>query len=221
MEKMTKEEKFIKIHRVIWVLITAIFILLPITIVNTSQATIVYDELLIDDSSTYSTRFDLYIEFDRYVYSGSATVALYDASYDLISVENVSFYADDKVAETTFYVYESADFSSYEILNCEVQLFLISPYFLYSFLLIPLTMLICSFVLKYKETVYENKKISIYSGFFNSYIKIDNEICDKYCGFNYGALYLDATLEDGTYIEVRISSLNMITLKINNKLIRL
>ena len=77
-----------------------------------------------------------------------------------------------------------------------------------------------SLLLKYKEYSVGGNLISVYVGFFTCTLKVNGEKCDEYKSLRCFEISLTTTLEDETFIEVKVSSmLNRISVKVNNKLI--
>lgn len=85
---------------------------------------------------------------------------------------------------------------------------------------------IVSLTLSYKEINYYDKnsstykKISVYAGFFHHWLKLDDKLVDKYDTlFFVTPIKLHTTIENNVKIEATISTMNRITLKINNEIV--
>ena len=71
---------------------------------------------------------------------------------------------------------------------------------------------------KVKTYDYDGKKIVVYSGFFNHYLKVDGEKYDeRKCFSSFVPIYLSCEVDD-LFIETTISTWNFITTKVNGKM---
>lgn len=78
-----------------------------------------------------------------------------------------------------------------------------------------------SLSLSCKSYKYKNYRIIAYSGWFHHYVKVNEEMVDEHNTLiTFTPITLESTLDSGEKIFVRISTLNSITLKINDKLYR-
>ena len=78
---------------------------------------------------------------------------------------------------------------------------------------------IVSLLLSCKVYDYNGSEIIVYAGFYHRYIKADGVIMDEHNTLlTYTAISLSCSLDDGTYLEARITLTNRISLKINNRL---
>ena len=179
-----------------------------------------YDETL--DRSICS----MSVEFDDYADMGSITVAFRDVDGKLISeeTEDISIRLLSKNGNSDFYI--NGEVKYYEIISYSAG---ISDYFKYEvliFLIIVelifiLPMFITTLLLSCKIYYYEDWKILVYAGHYHHYIKVDGVKTDELNTLsNLRVIYLSCTLDDGTYVDVAITSSNRITLKIDNRLYR-
>ena len=81
---------------------------------------------------------------------------------------------------------------------------------------------ISSFQLRYKEYSYQGKLISVYAGWCNNYLKIDDEKFDEHTSsiFRKYPVVLSCITDSGEKIQATISTSNHISLKVNDKLIQ-
>lgn len=78
---------------------------------------------------------------------------------------------------------------------------------------------IASLFLTYKEYEYNGNEIIVYAGWYHHYIKVNGNILDEHNTLvTFTAIPLACTLDDGTDLEVTITTTNRISLKINNRL---
>lgn len=108
------------------------------------------------------------------------------------------------------------------VLNGKIDTISLEIFLYVSLFSLPVTFafFIDSLLLKYKEYSVGGNLISVYVGFFTCTLKVNGEKCDEYKSLRYFEISLTTTLEDETFIEVKVSSmLNRISVKVNNKLI--
>lgn len=103
----------------------------------------------------------------------------------------------------------------------------LTVFYVYAFPLFLLLVLFisCFFIsamsLSCRAYEYNGNIITVYAGWSNHFIKVNGVKVDEYVSmsmFNYGAIDLQTTLSDGSFVMARISPSNKITLKINNVL---
>ena len=223
---MLYEKKKLLIFKIVISVLFMICIIIPISISLTPAkiANIVDDEGYCDyDSSLNSSDVKIFVKFDTKVNDGYIKVSFYDESGKTLSTENGFFYStdDDKKVSATFYV--KGNVKGYKIISSEitrktyatgrtVYYFMIADIFL--FILFLGTML-----LSCKVYDLDGKELIVYSGFYRHYIKYDGTILDEHNTFQtYVPIYLSTTIDDETYIEVTISTMNRISLKVNDQL---
>ena len=82
-----------------------------------------------------------------------------------------------------------------------------------------LVFFISSLTLSYKKYEYNGNEIIVYAGWFYHYIKVNGVKMDEYNTLtSWTAISLSCMLDDGTVLNAVISTMNRITLKINNRL---
>ena len=98
-------------------------------------------------------------------------------------------------------------------------------YLLISLTPISFCIFIISLTLSYKETKYFDnetstyKTISVYAGFFHHWLKVNHILADEYnTSFFVTPIRLNTIIEENIKIDVTISTMNKITIKINTKL---
>lgn len=80
-------------------------------------------------------------------------------------------------------------------------------------------LVISTLLLSCKIYLYDDQKIVVYAGHYHNYIKVDGVKVDEFNTFSSRVIiYLSCTLDDGTYVDVKITTSNRITLKIDNRL---
>lgn len=213
------EKKKMWIHRAIWLGLTLFVILLPIIINATKPKLKLLDSECCTDyySSLDKTNCEITLYFNRKIQSGDALINFYDANDELISSQNEFFIADGKQANSLICtVYGNV--ATYEIVSFDFE-----PsddvYILYGFLIITIPMLICSFLISYKECNVNGKLITVYAGFYHHTLRIDGELCDEHNTIHsFTPIKLSTTDKDGTKIEATISLTNRIAIKINDKI---
>ena len=61
--------------------------------------------------------------------------------------------------------------------------------------------------------------ITVYAGSSHHYLKVNGKIMDEYTAFfRNSPIYLSTNLPDGTYLQATITTMNRVSLKINNVL---
>ena len=220
---MLYERKKILIQRVIWGILLAIGILVPVILANQpeEEVNIVNDNGYIIEYYEYSDTTDCEIEvtFNREVSSADIVVAFYDSDGNLLEREEGYFYGYDNRVSATFFIDGLVD--SYEIISYEVSIYENNDYMIWFFIidLFVAVFFICTLLLSYKSYEYEGKTIIVYAGWYHHYIKVDDEIMDEHNTlFSYTAIPLSCTLKDGSVLHETITMTNRISLKINDRL---
>ncbi len=213
------EKKKMWMHRLIWLGLTVFVILLSV-IINAAKPKlkIVDSECSIDYFSPLDkTDCKITLYFNRNVYDGYAVINFYDTGNVLLDSKEEYFFNDGNLA-TNIFCSVNGEVSFYEIVSYDFE-----PsdnvYFIYYFLIITIPMLICSFLISYKECNINGKLVSVYAGFYHHTLRIDGELCDEHNTlFTYSPIKLGATDKDGSKIEATISLSNRIAIKVNDKL---
>lgn len=79
---------------------------------------------------------------------------------------------------------------------------------------------IIAFRVKFREYDYNDNYIVVYSGTHKHYVLVNGIKVDEYnTRLWFGSISLSTTLDDGSYLIVRITASNSVTLKINDRLI--
>lgn len=221
-----KDKTKLLIHRLSWITITLMIIFFPFIISAAQPKLKLVKESVSGEylSSLEMTSIDITLEFNRPIKDGYATIKYYDSNNRLLSTNEEYFsspYYESKTAES-FLIYVSGDVDSYEIVsynfNTEAPLSVIILHTL--FLPLAIGFLIGSFLLSYKEYSYNDKKISVYAGWFHHTLRINDE---KYDELNilifFAPIKLTTTLDDESKVEATITLLNRIKVKVNDKLL--
>ncbi len=135
--------------------------------------------------------------FEHFFFNGKKT-----ASVDVygVSLKAVSYSIDPAI---------DADNTNYALLLVSVFVLLIS-----------LTFFLCSLMLNFKIYSVDGKEVVVYAGFYNHYIKVDGETVDEHKTLtSFVPIVLSTTLGESK-ISVSISTMNRITVKVNDKMIR-
>lgn len=220
---MLYEQKRIRIHKVIWLILLILGFIIPFIItLNLTKATEVVAKngyIIEYDESLNKTDCEIIVKFNRKVESGYIKVAFKDDNGNLLDEKENYFYCDNKTMSSSFSVDGKVD--SYEILDIKTES---NPSLLYWIIFIYLDIFIfiffiCSLFLSCKVYEYEGNEIIVYAGWYHHYIKINGVITDEHNTLvSYTAISLSSTMGDGTNIDVKISLTNRISLKINNRL---
>lgn len=220
-----KEKKFIKINRIIFLAILLLNICLPIilsgfqTELELVDSNVYYEY---DENTGYSN-CEVELIFNKPISSGSVTVYFYDASENLIDYDVAYFFETNKIVVDEL-TYINGEIYSYELgyldFNAELE-FLDFVYLFYYFIPVTILLFIQSLLLCYKKYEYNENVIEVYSGYYNHYIKINNEKYDEHKTLaTFSPIILSCTLDSGEKIQATISLTNRITLKLNDKLLQ-
>ena len=229
------DKKKIKMHKIIWSVIFAISIILPFIFIfcNSScnadkEATIVSTTGKLDDYYEYinTSSCTITLTFDIYVDSGYVQVEFYDKNGKLLADKTDYFYAYSNEVDVHFYSIDGK-VSSYDVVGCYAiqdlsynrligtQIF---RAMIYLSILI-LAFFISALLLTCKIYEYNGNIITVYAGWSNHFIKVNGVKADEHNTFiSYSPIYLSTHLPDGTYLQATISTMNRISLKINNVL---
>ena len=229
------DKKKIKTHKIIWSVIFTISIILPFIFIfcNSScnadkEATIVSNTGKLDDYYEYinTSSCTITLTFDIDVDSGYIEVEFYDVNGKLLADKTDYFYAYSNKVDVHFYsidgkvssynvvdYYAIQDLSYNRVIGTQIFRAMI-----YISILI-LAFFISALLLSCKIYEYNGNYITVYAGWSNYFIKVNGVKVDEYVSmFNYGAIDLQTTLSDGSFVMARISPSNKITLRINNVL---
>ena len=218
-----KEKKFININRIIFLAILLLNVFLPIILSNCQTALELVDSNLYcdyDENTGYSY-CELELIFNKNISSGSVEVYFYDEFDNLITSKTAYFFENNSVVVDEI-TYINGEVASYELdyldFNAELE-FLDFVYLFYYFIPVTILLFTKSLLLCYKKYEYNENVIEVYSGYYNHYIKINNEKYDEYkTSFSYSPIILSCTLDTGEKMQATISLTNQVSLKINDKL---
>lgn len=215
---MLYEKKKILAHRLIWLGLLILGIIIPIILLNLPLEIIDHNGYMNEYSNGISD-IEIEIVFNRKISSGDIWIAFYDSNGNLLSSEWDYFYDYDNTFLLSFDIYGKAD--SYEILYYDVtptsssvasSIFYIDLYIIVPFF-------IASLFLAWKQYDYNGNSIVVYAGWFHHYIKVNGEKFDEHNTLiSYTAILLSCVLDDGTDVKATITRSNRISLKINNQL---
>lgn len=223
---MLYEKKKLLIIKIVISVLFLVCIIVPISIslTPTKIANIVDDEGYCDyDTSLNSSDVKIFVKFDTKVNDGYIKVSFYDESGKTLSTENGHFYRtdNDKEVSDTFYI--KGNVKGYKIISSEItRETYTSGITKYVFIIIDIFMIFIflgTMLMSCKVYDLDGKDLIVYSGLYRHYIKYDGTILDEHNTFQtYVPIYLSTTIDDETYIEVTISTMNRISLKVNDKL---
>ena len=101
----------------------------------------------------------------------------------------------------------------------------LTVFYVYAFPLFLLLVLFisCFFIsamsLSCRAYEYNGNIITVYAGSSHHYLKVNGKIMDEYTAFfRNSPIYLSTNLPDGTYLQATITTMNRVSLKINNVL---
>ena len=119
-----KEKNKLLFHRISWLTILILVILIPIIVIYAQpKAELVDYNAYIDTyySSLNQTSVDIELNFNRPVDSVSATISFYDSSKHLLETKKISFYSyGTKTAENSYTVI-NGKVDSYELISYECK----------------------------------------------------------------------------------------------------
>ena len=99
--------------------------------------------------------------------------------------------------------------------------FLDFAYLFYYFIPVTILLFIQSLLLCYRRYEYNEQVIEVYAGYYNHYIKVNNEKYDEHNTLaTFSPIQLSCTLDSGEKIQATISLTNRVSLKINDKLLQ-
>ena len=205
-------KKRILILRIVFILLSVIFVLLP-TIVRAAvpEPTLTESEI--------STSGDAVFYFDYPVSNGTAVIQFFDENNEMIYETSAYFSpdnSDDKIAtDYLYYIPDSA--TSYAVVSYSVEYYIDFPlYVFYILFSVTIILTIMFFFVFLKTYRYDDYLIEVYSGVVTHYLKVDGILIDKYKRFNsWELIWFDYILSDEDYLEVTISSSNIISTRIN------
>lgn len=229
------DKKKIKTHKIIWSVIFAISIILPFIFIfcNSScnadkEATIVSNTGKLDDYYEYinTSSCTITLTFDIDVDSGYIEVEFYDVNGKLLADKTDYFYAYSNKVDVHFYsidgkvssynvvdYYAIQDLSYNRVIGTQIFRAMI-----YISILI-LAFFISAMSLSCRAYEYNGNIITVYAGWFHHYLKVNGKVMDEnntIIGFS--PIYLSTNLPDGTYLQATITTMNRVSLKINNVL---
>ena len=215
------EKKKLLIHRIIWLSLTILVILIPIIIKSCQPKLELLDsDCYVDyDESWDTTTCDVTLYFNQEIYNGYATINFYDSSNNLLESVEEYFFSDGKEA-TSIYLSVDGNVDSYEIVSYDFEPSSYSGIFIiHALLIITIPMLISALLLSYKECKFDGKTISVYAGFYHHTLRVDGELCDEHNTILFFTpIKLSTTDKEGNIIETNISLTNRISIKVNDKL---
>lgn len=220
-----KEKRFININRIIFLAILLLNVFLPIILSNCQTTLELVDSNLYcdyDENTGYSN-CELELIFNKNISSGSVEVYFYDESDNLITSETAYFFETNSVVVDEI-TYINGNVASYELnyldFNAELE-FLDFVYLFYYFIPVTILLFIQSLLLCYRRYEYNEQVIEVYAGYYNHYIKVNNEKYDEHKTLaTFSPIILSCSLGSGEKIQATISLTNRISLKINDKLLQ-
>ena len=219
------ERKKLLAYRICGLVLTILFASLP-TIIN--AATPIPQLTDVDCFTEYNETFEwsdceIILTFDSSLndYSGHIDIAFYDINEKYISQRSFYLYNNNGETMTEEFTIFGNDIEYYDIVDAVIYKTNFStPYIFYILAIFSFAFLISALLLSYKEYEYNGNTISIYAGFYHHTLKINNEIVDEHNTLIFFTpILLDSTINNDI-IEVRISTMNRISLKINKKLVQ-
>lgn len=217
-----KEKTKIIVHRLIWLSVLLLIIIIPIIInISKPKLEILSDEVYIDYyySSLNETSVKINITFNRDVNSGYAVFNFYDASNNFLESKEIYLVSNGNTVNNLYNTI-SGKVDKYELISYEFSTVNTEFDLLWAFMFPAIIMFVATLFLNYKEYNFENVKISVYAGFYHHTLRINGEKFDEHSTLiYYTPIKLSTTINENTNIEAIITLTNRITLKINNKLI--
>lgn len=224
-----QEKRFLVLSRWICLIILLVIILVPLIVLlayrNEKVEAIGYDAY-IEDYDGYFDRTTAYVKvtFDRDVDSAGIEVMFYDGNGSALTKERETFWSyGGNTVSGTFYVNGKAE--SCKITDIYSVKRDVGTVLLWTSLVwaiggaIALAIFISSLSLSCKEYRYNGNDILVYAGWYNHYIKVNGEKFDEHNTLtSFTALTMSCTLNDGAVVQVTISIMNSISLKINGRL---
>lgn len=220
-----KEKKFIKINRIIFLVLLLLNIFLPIILTSFQVELELLDSNVYceyDENTGYSS-CEVELIFNKPISSGSVTIYFYDASENLIDSDVAFFFEKDKiVVDELTYINGEVDTYALGSLDFNPELgFLDFAYLFYYFIPVTILLFIQSLLLCYRRYEYNEQVIEVYAGYYNHYIKVNNEKYDEHNTLaTFSPILLSCTLDSGEKIQATISLTNRVSLKINDKLLQ-
>lgn len=220
-----KEKRFISINRIIFLAILLLNIFLPIILTSfKAELELLDSNLYCDyDENTGYSNCELELIFNKNISSGSVEVYFYDESDNLITSETAYFLETNSVVVDEI-TYINGNVASYELnyldFNAELE-FLDFVYLFYFFIPVTILLFIQSLLLCYRKYEHNGQTIEIYAGYYNHYIKVNNEKYDEHKTLEtFSPIMLSCTIDSGEKIQATISLTNRVSLKINDKLLQ-
>ena len=220
-----EEKRFVNINRIIFLAILLLNVFLPIILSNCqTELELVDSNLYCDyDKNTGYSNCELELIFNKNISSGSIEVYFYDESDNLITSETAYFFETNSVVVDEI-TYINGNVASYELdyfdFNAELE-FLDFVYLFYYFIPVTILLFIQSLLLCYRKYEYNGQTIEVYAGYYNHYIKVNNEKYDEHKTLtSFSPIMLSCTLNSGEKIQATISLTNSVSLKINDKLLQ-
>lgn len=226
-ENMLYEKKKILVRRIVWGILLAIGIVVPVILAlqPVEEATLINDKGYVTEYYEFTDMTDCEIEvtFDREVSSADIVVAFYDGNGNFLAREEGYFTGYDNELSASFFIDGQVD--SYEIVSCELSVSsnyydnFIWYFIIYIFDVFAFAFFVCALLLSCKVYEYDGKMILVYAGYYHHYLKADGVKMDEHNTlFSFTAIPLSCTLDDGTVLSATISMTNRISLKINDRL---
>ncbi len=219
-----KEKRFIRINRIIFLAILILNVFLPIILSSFQTELELLDSSLYCEYDNYTGYSNCEIEliFNKNISSGYVTIYFYDASENLIDLKTAYFFESNKIVVSEL-TNINGEVDSYELgyldFNAELE-FLDFAYLFYYFIPVTVLLFVQSLLLSYRKYEYKGQLVEVYAGYYNHYIKINNEKYDEHKTLvTFSPIVLGCTLDSGEIIQVTISLSNRISLKVNDKLL--
>lgn len=213
------EKKKLVMHRLIWLVIVLVILLVPIIITATqpklalvgSELITAYDDVL--DASDCLIEF----EFNRDVLYGTADIKFFDASNNLIDTCECYFRGSGNVACDAWMTVTGGEAKRIEVVSYDFRTY-DAIYNLYWLFILIVPMFISALLLSYKEYNIDGRTVSVYSGFYHHTLRVDGEIYDEHNTLiTFTPIKLSTTL-DNTKVEATISLTNRIAVKADDKI---
>ncbi len=218
MEEKTK----LIVHRVVWLAILLILILIAIfSTLFESDLKLVDKKCYVDyNRSTNTSTCKMELTFNKSYCNGYVEIKFYDSSEKLLSTEQSYFSSIGETAEKTINVTGKVD--KFEVVSCDMTFLSNSSdvlNFCYALIPICFILFINTLFYVYKEYNVNGKTVSVYSGFYHKTLRVNGEKYDEHNTIiSYQPIILRTVLDDGTELEATISLMNRVAFKVNDKL---
>lgn len=222
---MIIEKKKLLIYRIVAIALLIVGIIVPIVVSKTEPSGV---EIV--DSNCYVEYYDALdssdcefdVTFNKKLDGAQVQVNFYDEKENFLGQETIGLYGIGEKTLTGSVYFTGGNAGSYEIISYVVDNSLTREIIVYVFVVIDIILamiMLCALLLSCKIYEYKGVEIIVYAGWYHHYIKVDGKKYDEHNTIStFVPINLFCILDDGTQLDVVISTTNRIALKINNQL---